>query len=307
MSLDAFRVFETAARHMNFSAAARELLVTQAAVSRRIQKLEDDLGLGLFVREGRRLALTGEGEQLFRRVQGTLDYLADGLDQLMEDRTPEIVALAASGAISHVWLGRMLRDYAIENPAASIRLLTTDAMNDLAAEGNDLSIVYSLGDHPNWNLTLLLAEELVPVASPAYLSHALPGVDPARVSPAQLSGLDLYDYSRVNAYWVTLREWFQQQGAQTADVRPRVVFSNYAMAVDTALRGDGVILGSRQMIHHHLAAGELIELTGRVLTTGYGYYIGLPRNSPVSEEALHLYHWLLARAQSSDLTVQAGS
>lgn len=74
MSLDAFRIFETAARNMNFTAAARELAVTQAAVSRRIQKLEADLQTQLFRRVGRRLTLTAEGETLYRRVKASLDF-----------------------------------------------------------------------------------------------------------------------------------------------------------------------------------------------------------------------------------------
>lgn len=305
ISLDAFRVFETAARHMNFSAAARELLVTQAAVSRRIQKLEADLQTPLFLRDGRRLALTAHGEILFRRVQATLVFLSDGLDQLIKEKPPEIVTLSASGAISHIWLGRKLREYALENPAVSIRMLTTDSLTDLASEANDLAILYSLGEHPQWTLTRLLAEELTPVAAPAYLQRAAPARTAGQFTLEEVRALDLYDYDRVNVYWVTLRDWFQRLGYGTDEVRPRVVFSNYAMAVEAALRGNGVILGSRHMLVHHLRDGSLVELTSEVLRTGYGYYVGLPKAAPVSEEALRLCQWLVASA-ADDMAMLTG-
>jgi DNA-binding transcriptional LysR family regulator len=174
--------------------------------------------------------------------------------------------------------------------------LTTDAMSELAGATNDLAILYSLGEHPSWTLTRLLAEELTPVAAPAYLERAAPGLTPGEFTLEQVLALDLYDYDRVNAYWVTLREWFQRLGQPADRVRPRVVFSSYAMAVEAALRGNGVILGSRQMLVDHLCDGSLVKLTPEVLRTGYGYYIGLPRAAPVSAEALRLYQWLVARA-----------
>ena len=293
MSLDAFRVFETAARHMNFSAAARELLVTQAAVSRRIQKLEADLQVRLFHRDGRKLALTPKGEALFRRVQATLDFLAEGLDEVIEDRDPGTVAIAASGAIAHLWLGRRLRDYVLAHPGESIRVITTDTRSELTANTNDLTVLYSTGSHPHWSLSLLLEEKLIPVAAPGYLARAVPGIAPADLTAPEIAALTLFDYSRMNAYWLSLRDWFQRNGVDPATARPRVVFPNYPMAVETALNGEGVILGSREILSDYLQTGQLVELSRQPMITGYGYYVGLPKSKPPKPEALKLYHWLL--------------
>lgn len=303
IGLDAIRVFEAAARHLNFSAAGRELGVTQAAVSRRIQKLEADLAVALFTRRGRAVALTEGGDRLYRRAQASLDYLCEGLDEIGRAHRDAIVSLSASNSVSHFWLSHQLRAYAFEHPGASVRLLTSDAMADLASEANDLAILYSTGEHPTWRLTRLFAEELTPVAAPAYLDRADPGWAPGALTLAQVAALDLFDYDRFNPYWVTLRDWFTRLGGGAA--RPRVVYSNYPLTIEAALRGDGVALGSRHMLTHYLSAGALAEPCAETLTTGYGYYLGLPRAAPSSEAALQLYAWLLSRAGAGSQFEQA--
>lgn len=297
ISLDAFRVFEAAARHMNFSAAARELLVTQAAVSRRIQKLEEDLQLALFLRDGRRLDLTPAGEDLYRRVQATLDFLADGLEEIVARDDAEPIKITASGAVAHLWLGEKLRRYVLEHPQASIRLITTDNLQELARTSNDLTVLYSTGDHPQWSLAPLLAEELIPVAAPAYLERVLPGRDTSELEAEEIARLDLFDYNRVNAYWLSLRDWFQREGLDPEVIRPRVVFPNYPMAVEAALGGEGVILGSRKLLGERIAKGQLVEVSSRVLVTSYGYYLGLPRAADIRPEAMELYLWLVGQAR----------
>lgn len=287
--LEAFRVFDAACRHMNFSRAGRELNVTQAAVSRRIKGLEDHLGADLFTRRGKNLELTARGERLFQRVRASLDYLEESLEPFRTG-AGQTIAIAASGSVSHLWLGQRLRDFGKANADLSIRLLTSDSPSDLASENNDLVILYCLGDHPRWNLTPLLMEELAPVASPDYLRSRTIG-DTATITLADLSQLDLIDYDRFNANWVTFRQWFERMGArvEAKTARPRFTFSTYLMAVDAAVRGDGVALGSLGLLKEALDDGRLVPLGASRLRTGYGYYLGLPRYRPSPPEVLQLH------------------
>ena len=80
------------------------------------------------------------------------------------------------------------------------------------------------------------------------------------------------------------------------NIQPRVTYSTYPLAIESALRGDGVVLGSRNLIAHHLLNGELVELSPEAHHTGYGYYLGLSRLRPPSTAALQLYRWLLAQS-----------
>ena len=291
--LEAFRVFDAACRHMNFSRAGRELNITQAAVSRRIKGLEEHLGTQLFTRSGKNLALTPRGERLFQRVRASLDYLEESLEPFRTG-SGRSIALAASGSVSHLWLGPRLRDFARDNPDVAIRLATSDSPGDLASENNDLVILYSAGEHPRWSLTPLIAEELAPVASPDYLARR--GLDAAALGPADLASLELIDYERFNANWISFRPWLERVApdALRRMPRPHLTFSTYALVVDAAVSGDGVALGSLDLLADKLANGTLVRLGQASLVTGYGYHLGLPKFRSVPPEVLALHESLLA-------------
>lgn len=285
LSLEDLRVFEAAARWRNFSAAARERGVTQAAVSRRVQGLERDLGVALFLRRGRRLSLTAEGERLGRRVRAALDYLGEGLAELAPETAS--VSLAASGSVSHFWLGPALRAFAAEHPDVTLRLTTTDDMAALADEAHDVTILYGAGEHPRWALTPLLPERLAPVATPALIAAC----------GGRIEAMAVLDYAPLNAHWRTLRDWATWAGLPAAP-RARLRFSTYATTVEAALRGDGAALGSLALLRGHLAAGALAQVCGPVWETGMGYHVGLPRDRAPSPAAEALRAALLAEAAS---------
>lgn len=296
--LEAFRVFDAACRFMNFSRAGRELHITQAAVSRRIQGLEAQLGQKLFLRNGRNLTLTPQGERLFQRVHSTLEYLEESLEPFREGGR-EIVSIAASGSMSHFWLGRRLADFTGQEMPVSIRLLTTDSPAELAAEANDLVILYSTGEHPRWRLDLLLSEILVPVASPAYLSRI--GIAAGDMTAQDIAGLDLIDYERFNAHWISFRQWFTRISRPPPhQPRPRLSFSTYALAVAAALRGQGVTLGSACLLDQELQSGALVALGTERLETGYGYYLGAPRHRALSPAAEGLHRHLMSAAGKTE-------
>ncbi len=298
--LETFRVFEAAARQGNFSAAARELGVTQAAVSRRLRHLEAVLGAALFTRRGRHVALTPEGAELARRTAAALDYLEQSIAGFGAEAPGAPVSVVASGSVSHLWLGPRLRDFARTRPDISVRLLTSDAMRDLEDDSHDLTILYSRGAHPRWHLAPLFAERLVPVAAPRYLAER--GLSPP-LAAREIAGLDLIDYERFNAHWVALADWLSEETGRAP--RPRMTFSAYLLAVEAALRGDGVALGSLGLLSGAIGEGRLVALSDRVLETGYGYWLGLPRARPVSGEAMAL-HAVLAAAAEPDTALPLG-
>jgi DNA-binding transcriptional LysR family regulator len=293
LSLEALRVFEAAARHANFTAAARELRVTQAAVSRRVQGLEAELGAPLFERRGRRIALTAAGARLSGRVRGALDHLSEALDDFAPGAAETTVTLAAPGSVSHLWLPGPLAAFAAARPDLTVRLRATDAMGELAAEAHDVAVLYGAGAHPRWRLTPLLPERLAPVAAPACL--AAHGVDPAAADARAVAALDLIDYEPFNAHWITLADWLARAGVR-APPRPRRIVSTYALAVEAALRGEGAALGSLSLLAGPLARGALAAFGGPAWETGFGYRLGLPAGRPPGAAAVALHGALAAAA-----------
>lgn len=295
-SLGALAVFDAAARHMNFTAAAREMNVTQAAVSKRIKLLEQELGLVLFRRSGRSLALTEQGSALARRTHSALDYLEECCARLHGDSSAPIVTIAANTAVSHFWLGPKLRTYALAEPATNLRLLTTDRTIDMVGEDNDIVVLYGQGERPGWNLLPLFPEELVPVAAPRYLEAA--GIPPERalpLAPESLASLALLDYEQFEAGWTTLDMWFDWTGVtRPAHVRRRL-FSSYAITIEAALSGDGIALGSLALLSGLIAERRLVAVSDRVFATGQGYYLGVRQDRILPESALKLLNWLSDR------------
>ena len=295
-SLGALAVFEAAARHMSFTAAARELNVTQAAVSKRIKSLEEDLGLVLFRRSGRALALTEQGSALAKRMHSALDFLEEGCARLRGTAGSPIVTISANTAVSHFWLGPKLREYALVEPATTVRFLTTDQTFDLVGEENDIVVLLGQGERPGWNLLPLFSEVLVPVASPEYLEVACRESKIALpLSPGHLGSLSLLDYEQLEASWTTLDMWLDWVGVTRPKDARRQIFSNYALTIEAALSGDGIALGSLPLLSDVIARERLIVVSDRQFATGRSYFIGVRKDRTIQEPALKLLRWLSER------------
>jgi DNA-binding transcriptional LysR family regulator len=293
LSLNALLVFEVAARHESFTLAAKELCVTQVAVSKRISSLEKTLGFDLFTRSGRRLVLTDRGARLATRVEAAMSYLATELEVLSPISETGRVTISAASSISQLWLHHRLHWISEKHPTVKVTLNTTDRISDLETSPDDLSILYSSGAHPEWSLSLLFPEELFPAATPDYLVQKGLPADGVGVTPEDLLQLDCFDYRRANASWVTLRMWFQIYLKDAAAPEMKVIFSNYRSALETALEGKGVTLISRYLMSEPMNKSGLVALTNHLHVTGNGYYLGIPKHRPITENALITWKALL--------------
>jgi LysR family glycine cleavage system transcriptional activator len=297
-SLGALGVFEAVARHMSFTAAARELNVTQAAVSKRIKHLEQELGLALFRRNGRTITLTEQGAALARCANSALDFLEDGCVRLRDDSSRPSVTIAANTAVSHFWLGPRLRRYALSEPSTTVRLMTADHTHDLVDEEHDIAILHGHGERPGWTLLPLFPETLAPVASPQYLDSVGIAAEPSPLlAPEGLASLALLDYEQLEVDWTTLEQWFDWAGVPAPRAGRRQIFSSYALTIEAALSGHGIALGSLPLLSDVLAECRLVRVSDRRWATGRGYYIGVREDRIVHEPVLELLNWLSGPAR----------
>src|SRR4051794_24993594 len=180
LPLNALRAFEASARHLSFTRAGLELFVSQAAISHQIKGLEARLGVTLFRRLPRGLALTDEGAALvpvlseaFERIGGTLERFADG-------RFREVLTVGVVGTFAAGWLLPRLAGFAAAHPEVDLRLLTNNNRVDLAGDGLDLAIRFGEGAWHGVESTRLMAAPLTPLCAPAIARRLREPSDLAR-------------------------------------------------------------------------------------------------------------------------------
>jgi len=262
-SLNALRAFEAAGRHLSFTRAAEEMLITQGAVSRHIRALEDELGVELFVRKTRALELTAAGAAYLGSVREAFELLVTAtraLDQRGGRRTLTI-SLLASFAVH--WLVPRLGRFAERHPEIELALEPTIRPVDLATERVDLAIRYGAGGWPGVDQVTLMPEELFPVCSPGFLAeHPISG-------PRALLALALLHASSDLDWQV----WMEGMQLELAAAPRQIKLHDYNVVLQAAVAGHGVAMGRRVLITEQLADGSLVRPLTESVTHRLGYHV----------------------------------
>lgn len=264
--------FEAAARHLSFTRAACELGVTQGAVSQRVRKLEESLGLALFERLTRALALTADGKILAEAVGGGIDRIDEGLAAVDRHRRPRAgttLTLSAAPGFACRWLLPRLVRFRARHPDIEVRIEAEDRLANFVSDGIDLAVRCGQGTYPGLSAELLMPDAVFPVWSPELAARS-----PAVVRPDDLFDHLLLHDSRTErdgggGAW---HDWFRSAGlrAQRLD-GPR--FSNAHLAVEAAVSGLGVALGRATLVSNDLAAGRLLRPLRHAAPTTFSYYL----------------------------------
>ena len=244
--LNALRAFEASARHLSFTKAGLELHVTQAAVSHQIKSLEEILGVRLFRRLPRGLALTDEGQALIPVLEESFDRIQSTLDRFENGHFREVVTVGAVGTFALGWLLPRLPAFRAAHPYVDLRLLTNNNRVDLAGEGLDYAIRFGDGSWHGTDATPLLAAPLSPVAAPevaARLRH-----------PADLAREMLLRSYRADEW----ARWFAVAGLDIPTPRGTIFDSSVAMA-EAAAQGLGVALVPTRLFRVDLGSGRLVR------------------------------------------------
>jgi LysR family glycine cleavage system transcriptional activator len=293
--LSAVRVFEAAARHLNFTRAADELGMTQAAVSYQVKLLEDRLGLPLFHRLPRRLTLTEAGQQLGPLVSDALGRIAAGFDAVRED-DGKLLSITSIHTFASNWLVPRLGRFQTRHPDIKVWLDTSLRMVDLIAENVDIAIRAGSGEWPGLIAERLMPIGLTPMASPALLESA-GGV---RV-PADLLRLPLFRED--DDSW---ERWFAQQGV---DVAPGVArgsrLENQLLLGRGAASGMGVALLHPAFFTDELASGQLVQPFPAILRSQRAYFLAYPKARRHHPKVQAFRDWVMAEIDTEPEPVPA--
>ncbi len=138
--LETFRFFEAAARHLNFTHAAKEMHLTHGAVSQRIKRLEEHLGTALFLRGGRGMLLTDEGRRLLERVQTAISEITEGVEAIRPNNTDRILTISTAPCLAAYWLLPRLADFNEQHPDIQVNVRATLALTDFGRDGVDMAV-----------------------------------------------------------------------------------------------------------------------------------------------------------------------
>lgn len=282
INLGALKAFEAAARALSLTRAADELNVTQAAVSHQVRLLENQLGVELFRRLPRGLALTDEGLSLLPAIQEAFGRIDTALDRVGDGLAREVVHVGAVGTFASGWLLPRLAEFARLHPQVDVRLSTHNNRVDPAAEGLDFAIRYGRGTWPGMQADFLMPAPISPLCTPKLA--------------AQLrDAADLPRFPLLRSYFVDdWRLWFE-----AADVVPDgpingPIFDSSLTMVQCALQGLGVALAPPAMFERELAEGRLVQPFAVELDAG-GYWLTRLALKPVGDGANAFAAWI-ARA-----------
>ena len=290
-SASALVVFEAAGRHENFSRAAEELAMTQAAVSYAVRTLENQLGVPLFHRSHRAVALTETGARFHADVSAGLARIQKSAEQIRAKGRETNVTLSASSAFGSMWVLPRIPKLREELPDIDLRIHAS--VRDLELEEEGIPLGIRGGDPaawPNYHAALLAPEIVSAVASPAFIeAHGMPRT---MAELAQLRLIHLEEPNRVACDW---REWFASAGHEYRPQSRPLTINDYVLVIQAALAGEGVALGWHHLIERQVASGALVPVSPHVLETGSAFYVVWPRSRELSTPARQVRDWLLAQ------------
>lgn len=294
--LSAVRVFEAAARHENFTAAAGELGMTQAAVSHQIRVLEDRLGQKLFRRERQRVILTEAGRRAALRAGRGLDEIEAAFSEL---RAEDDGALTISTTVTfaNTWLAWRLGRFQVSHPDIAVRLSADNSLTDFAAGQIDVAIRLGDGNWPELATHRLVNVDFTPMCSPAFLA-------------AQGGTIGLEDLPRlplISPAEPSWTQWLHDAGLSPGAVGPLsgVHLDTQANEGHAAMAGQGIAILTPFLWRQDMADGRLTQLFRQTSTLGQAFWLVYPEHRRRSPKIRRFREWLEAEVKLTWAQLQA--
>lgn len=283
--------FEAAARHLSFTKAGDELALTQSAVSRQIQALEEALGVKLFHRRTRALLLTESGQKLQRAAQDVLQIMHESTRRLRGAVEPRTVTVTTTPGFAALWLIPRLAGFTRAHPDVDVRISVTYEPVDLARAGVDLAIRYSEVESASGG-TRLFGEEVLPVCSPAVARDAgRPLNEPRDLRRHVLLRLDeaLLDWDL----------WLHALGLDDIQPAGTLHFSHYDQLIQAAIAGQGVALGRLPLLRQQLRDKRLFAPFKKAVASPRAYFLVQSAAGASKPEVKDFAAWLMAETATA--------
>jgi LysR family transcriptional regulator, glycine cleavage system transcriptional activator len=285
--LNALKSFEAAARHENFTLAAEELYVTQAAVSQQVKALEAEFGLKLFNRERQRLKITEAGRDYLMVVREAFDRIAAGTERLMQRQSAGTLTVSISPDFAAKWLVHRFTRFSEAYPGIDLRVSATMHQVDFAREDIDLAVRHGDGNWPGLDVTRLCSEELFAICSPRLLSGRNRLKAPSDVLKWPLLRLNEHKA------W---EKWFALAGVAQPEILQGPVLNRASMVIDAAIDGQGIALARTTLAAWDLIGRRIVRPFNVSWPLPNSYWIVCPKATAKVTKISRFRDWLLAEA-----------
>jgi len=292
-NLNVLATFVCVSKHLSFTKAARELHLTQGAVSIQIKQLEQELGFQLYWRETRKILLTPEGRELLEVVEPALMRIQTKIDALHGQDEDETLTVSTLPSFAAKWLIPRIPIFQKLYPDINLRVHTSDHMVDFFKEKVDCAIRYGLGVYPGLSVQHLIDEVFVPVCSPDLITAEHPLRDPGDIQYYQL----LHDDYGIKDYNTTWKEWAGANRIQELDVERGLQFGQADFVIQAAIARQGIALARETLIGDDVKAGLLMPLFDSTVRTKYASYFVTPFEFEKKEKVAIFRDWVMTNLQ----------
>ena len=282
--LNWLRSFEATARHLSFTAAAGELMITQSAVSQQVKLLEHFLGQPLFLRRPRRLQMTDVARNYLPTVINAFRILRDGTGEFLAPREESVLEIKANTAFSVFWLLPNLSKFTNAHPDVRIHLSTAFWSSDFAGSNAGIEIRYGRGEWDDVSGTRLRQEMIYPVCAPEIAERLHSPED--LLNETRLHLINLADN------WAF---WEKSVGLPNRIGTDGHYFNTLVLALDLAKRGQGITLGHDTLCADFLANEDLVKPFDLLAEARDNYYAVLPHGERSSPEARLFHDWVISQ------------
>ena len=293
--LDLFQGFEAAARTLSFTRAAEELCITQSAVSRQIRALEEHLGVALFERRPRSLALTEQGVALQRTATEVLERLQETANRLRVDAGAPHLTVTTTGGFASLWLIPRLRTFTALHPDVDVRISATYTTVNLERGLVDVAVRYCRAEDAPADAVRLFGEELFPICSPILLTD---GPHPLRalvdLRHHALLHMDVDGATHMD--WDT---WLAAQGYPGLRPAASIRFDSYEQTIQAAVGGQGVAMGIGRLVSGLMASGQLVAPFSASTIGARAYFIVRSALTGDRPQVRAFVDWLIAEAKAA--------
>ena len=283
------RAFEAAARLESFTLAAKELHLTQSAISHQIRELEEYFGKSLFFRKNRKVEPTAEGRRLLESLSRVFDVIEAACNEVTLAPSSQVLALHCSPSFAAKWLSPRLPEFIKANPDITIRMTSgAEPIDLLRNQEIDIAISYQFTHAGPGITSISLGEEkIAPMCSPGL-------IDPKVPVKELMSKLTLIESSLNHHTW---EQWFEVNQLTNPSTR-KMSFDRAALSISAAVDGIGAVLESVRFAERELSRGELIEIGQEIFlpTKDRTHFLSYRSNTKNSPKIKLFNEWIFSKA-----------